>query len=83
MIFYVGSLSYALANSNSAISKLFGVNLQVGESFQKVAASYQNRKYYTDARQYTYRIFLGFLSDTNNSGNYDFGISRVNDYSLA
>ena len=81
--FYVGSLSYALANSNSAKSKLFGVNLQVGESFQKVAASYQNRKYYTDARQYTYRIFLGFLADTNNSGNYDFGISRVNDYSFS
>ena len=81
--FYVGSLSYALANSNSALSKLFDVNLQVGESFQKVAASYRNRKYYTDARQYTYRIFLGFLADTNNSGNYDFGISRVNDYSFS
>ena len=81
--FYVGSLSYALANSNSAISKVFGVNFQVGESFQKVAASYRNRKYYTEARQYTYRLFLGFLADTDNSGNYDFGISRVNDYSFS
>ena len=81
--FYVGLLSYALANSNSAISKVFGVNLQVGETFQKVAASYKNRKYYTEARQYTYRLFLGFLSDTKNSANYDFGISRVNDYSFS
>lgn len=81
--FYVGSLSYALANSNSAVSKVFGVNLQVGESFQKVAASYRNRKYYTEARQYTYRLFLGFLADSNNSGNFDFGVSRVNDYSFS
>jgi hypothetical protein len=81
--FYVGSLSYSLANSNSAISKVFGVNIQVGESFQKFAASYRNRKYYTEARQYTYRLFLGFLADTIKSGNYDFGISRVNDYSFS
>ena len=81
--FYVGSLSYSIANSNSAISKVFGINIQVGESFKKVAASYRNRKYYTEARQYTYRLFLGFLADTNNSGNYDFGISRVNDYSFS
>ena len=33
-------------------------------------------------RQYTFRFFIGLLSDQNNSGNFDFGISRVNDYSF-
>ena len=81
--FFAGSLSYTKANSNSAASKIFGINLQVGESFKKLAASYKNRKYYAEAKQYTYRLFLGILDDPNNSGNYDFGISRVNDYSFS
>lgn len=81
--FFAGSLSYTKTNSNSAASKIFGVNLQIGESFRKLAASYRNRKYYKEAKQYTYRLFLGILADPSNSGNYDFGVSRVNDYSFS
>ena len=33
-------------------------------------------------KQYFYRFFIGILSELNSSGNFDFGISRVNDYSF-
>lgn len=77
-----GSLTYAYVNGNSSWSKGFGATLQAGESFTKFSASYGNRKYYTEGRQYAYRLFLGVLSDSKHSGNFDFGISRVNDYSF-
>ena len=54
----------------------------MGDSFTKFFASYRNRKYYKEGKQYTFRFFIGFLSDQINSGNFDFGISRVNDYSF-
>ena len=76
------SLSYAYSNSSSSSSKVFGVALQTGDSFTKFSASYRNRKYYIEGKQYTFRFFIGLLSDQNNSGNFDFGISRVNDYSF-
>ena len=76
------SLSYGYSNSSSSSSKGFGVALQTGDSFTKFSASYRNRKYYTEGKQYTFRFFIGLLSDQNNSGNFDFGISRVNDYSF-
>ena len=76
------SLSYGYSNNSSSSSKGFGVALQTGDSFTKFSASYRNRKYYSDGKQYTFRFFIGLLSDQNNSGNFDFGISRVNDYSF-
>ncbi len=76
------SLSYGYSNNSSSSSKGFGVALQTGDSFTKFSASYRNRKYYSEGKQYTFRFFIGLLSDQNNSGNFDFGISRVNDYSF-
>ena len=76
------SLSYGYSNNSSSSSKGFGVTLQTGDSFTKFSASYRNRKYYSEGKQYTFRFFIGLLSDQNNSGNFDFGISRVNDYSF-
>jgi hypothetical protein len=54
----------------------------MGDSFTKFSVSYRNRKYYSEGKQYTFRFFIGLLSDQNKSGNFDFGISRVNDYSF-
>ena len=76
------SLSYGYSNSSSSSSKGFGVALQTGDSFTKFSAYYRNRKYYSEGKQYTFRFFIGLLSDQNNTGNFDFGISRVNDYSF-
>ena len=76
------SLSYGYSNSSSSSSKGFSVALQIGDSFKKFSASYRNRKYYSEGKQYTFRFFIGLLSDQNSSGNFDFGISRVNDYSF-
>ena len=79
---YNSSLSYTYSNSSSSSSRGFGATLQMGDSFTKFSASYRNRKYYNEGKQYTFRFFMGLLSDQNNSGNFDFGISRVNDYSF-
>jgi hypothetical protein len=79
---YNSSLSYAYSNSSSSSSRGFGATLQTGDSFTKFYASYRNRKYYREGKQYTFRFFIGLLSDLNKSGNFDFGISRVNDYSF-
>ena len=76
------SLSYGYSNNSSSSSKGFGVALQMGDSFTKFSVSYRNRKYYSEGKQYTFRFFIGLLSDQNKSGNFDFGISRVNDYSF-
>lgn len=77
------SLTYAHVNGNSSWAKGFGATLQFGDSFTKLSASYRNRKYYKEGRQYAYRLFVGLLSDSNHSGNFDFGVSGVNDYSFA
>ena len=74
------SLNYVYSNSSSSSSKGIGAALQMGDSFTKFSASYRNRKYYSEGKQYTFRFFIGLLSDQNKSGNFDFGISRVNDY---
>ena len=76
------SLYYKYSNSNSSSSKGFSAALQIGDSFTKFSSSYRNRKYYSQGKQYTFRFFIGLLSDQNKSGNFDFGISRVNDYSF-
>jgi len=77
------SLNYVYGNSSSSSSKGIGAALQMGDSFTKFSASYRNRKYYSEGKQYTFRFFIGLLSDQNKSGNFDFGISRVNDYSFS
>ena len=79
---YNSSLSYTYTNSSSSLSRGFGAALQMGDSFTKFSVSYRNRKYYSEGKQYTFRFFIGLLSDQNKSGNFDFGISRVNDYSF-
>ena len=79
---FSSSLSYRYSNSSSSSSRGFGATIQMGDSFKKLSASYRNRKYYSEGKQYTFRFFLGLLSDQNKSGNFDFGISRVNDYSF-
>ena len=79
---YNSSLSYTYTNSSSSLSRGFGAALQLGDSFTKFSVSYRNRKYYSEGKQYTFRFFIGLLSDQNKSGNFDFGISRVNDYSF-
>jgi len=76
------SLNYVYGNSSSSSSKRIGAALQMGDSFTKFSASYRNRKYYSEGKQYTFRFFIGLLSDQKKSGNFDFGISRVNDYSF-
>ena len=76
------SLTYIYSNSSSSLSRVLGAALQVGDSFTKFSSSYRNRKYYNEGKQYTFRFFFGLLYDQNNSGNFDFGISRVNDYSF-
>ena len=79
---YSSSLSYTYSNNSSSSSNGFDAALQMGDSFTKFSISFRNRKYYKEGKQYSFRLFAGLLSDQKNSGNFDFGVSRVNDYSF-
>lgn len=62
----------------------FLTDVQLSGHFGKVSAEMEYRKLFRDNRYFNARIYAGtFLyntNDTNNSENYNFGISRVNDY---
>lgn len=75
-------VGYSIIKSSSSASRTFGVSAQIGDSFSKLSASFKKRKYYSQARQYSYRFFFGALTNKTNTNNFNFGVSRVNDYSF-
>ena len=59
----------------------FLTDVQVSSYFGKVSAEMEYRKLFNDNRYFNARVFAGtFLYNTNNTQNYNFGVSRVNDY---
>ncbi|REG99549.1 hypothetical protein C8P67_104168 [Flavobacterium aquicola] len=59
----------------------FLTDVQLSSPFGKISAEMEYRKLFNDNRYFNARIFAGtFLYNTNNNQNYNFGISRVNDY---
>nr|WP_315199203.1 aminopeptidase [uncultured Flavobacterium sp.] len=56
-------------------------DVQLSGYFGKVSAEMEYRKLFNTNRYFNARVFAGtFLYNTNNTQNYNFGISRVNDY---
>jgi len=59
----------------------FLTDVQFSAYFGKVSAEIEYRKLFNDNRYFNVRVFAGtFLYNTNNTQNYNFGVSRVNDY---
>ena len=59
----------------------FLTDVQFSGYFGKVSTEMEYRKLFDDNRYFNARIFAGtFLYNSNNTQNYNFGISRVNDY---
>lgn len=56
-------------------------DVQLSGYFGKVSAETEYRKLFNDNRYFNARIYAGtFLYNSNNTQNYNFGVSRVNDY---
>ncbi|HSD08004.1 aminopeptidase [Flavobacterium sp.] len=56
-------------------------DLQFASYFGKISAEMEYRKLFNDNRYFNARIFAGtFLYDNTVNDNYNFGVSRVNDY---
>ncbi|WP_349293634.1 aminopeptidase [Flavobacterium marginilacus] len=59
----------------------FFTDVQFSSYFGKVSAEMEYRKLFNDNRYFNARVFAGtFLYNSNNTQNYNFGVSRVNDY---
>jgi hypothetical protein len=59
----------------------FLTDVQVSGYFGKISAEMEYRKLFSDKRYFNIRAFVGtFLYNTNNTQNYNFGVSRANDY---
>jgi hypothetical protein len=59
----------------------FLTDLQFSGYFGKVSAEMEYRKLFNDKRYFNIRAFVGtFLYNSNDTQNYNFGVSRVNDY---
>ncbi|MGQ7947519.1 aminopeptidase [Flavobacterium sp. WC2509] len=59
----------------------FLTDVQLSHYFGKVSAEMEYRKLFNDNRYFNARVFAGtFLYNSNNNQNYNFGISKVNDY---
>jgi hypothetical protein len=59
----------------------FLTDVQISGYFGKASAEMEYRKLFNDNRYFNARFFAGtFLYNSNNTENYNFGVSRVNDY---
>ncbi len=74
-------LKYQNIKTEVASHVKFVTDVQFSEYFGKVSAEVEYRKLFNDKRYFNIRAFAGtFLYNTNNTQNYNFGVSRVNDY---
>ncbi|WP_348797270.1 aminopeptidase [Flavobacterium adhaerens] len=59
----------------------FLTDIQFSGYFGKISAEMEFRKLFNDNRYFNARVFAGtFIYNSNNTQNYNFGVSRVNDY---
>ena len=59
----------------------FQTNVQFSRYFGKAAAEMEYRKLFNNKHSFNVRVFAGtFLYNTNSTQNYNFGVSRTNDY---
>jgi hypothetical protein len=77
------SLKYSNVKTEVTSHVKFLTDVQFSGYFGKVSAEMEYRKLFNDNRYFNVRAFVGtFLYNTNNTQNYNFGVSRVNDYSF-
>ncbi|KFC58375.1 hypothetical protein FEM08_28520 [Flavobacterium gilvum] len=75
------NLKYSNIKTEVTSHVKFLTDVQFSGYFGKVSAEMEYRKLFNDNRYFNARVFLGtFLYNTNNTQNYNFGVSRVNDY---
>lgn len=75
------NLKYSNIKTEITSHVKFLTDVQFAAYFGKVSAEMEYRKLFNDNRYFNARVFLGtFLYNTNNTQNYNFGVSRVNDY---
>jgi hypothetical protein len=77
------NLKYSNVKTEIASHVKFLTDVQFSGYFGKVSAEMEYRKLFNDKRYFNVRAFVGtFLYNTSNTQNYNFGVSRINDYSF-
>jgi hypothetical protein len=75
------SLKYINIKTEITSHTKFQTDTQLSGYFGKISADMEYRKLFNDNRYFNARVFVGtFLYNTNNTQNYNFGVSKVNDY---
>lgn len=75
------NLKYSNVKTEITSHVKFLTDVQLSGYFGKVSAEMEYRKLFNDNRYFNVRAYIGtFLYNTNNTQNYNFGVSRVNDY---
>ncbi|WP_369410679.1 aminopeptidase [Flavobacterium taihuense] len=75
------NLKYSNVKTEIASHVKFLADVQFSGYFGKASAEMEYRKLFKDKRYFNVRAFVGtFLYNTNDTQNYNFGVSRVNDY---
>ncbi|WP_341537937.1 aminopeptidase [Flavobacterium aquariorum] len=75
------NLKYSNVKTEVTSHVKFLTDVQFSGYFGKISAEMEYRKLFNDNRYFNVRAFVGtFLYNSNNTQNYNFGVSRVNDY---
>lgn len=78
------NVNYAFADNGLIHEKFFGAYVQGMQDFNKVAAEATYRYEYAANKKIAFRLFAGyFLNNKTRNDIFDFGISRVSNYSFS
>ena len=77
----ISKFTYINSNPGAKKSYSFSYDLQFNKEIIKNSITFNYRNYFSEFRQYNFRLFVGkFFKNTNSDGIYNFNVSRASDY---
>ncbi|MAT79407.1 MAG: hypothetical protein CMD13_01525 [Flavobacteriales bacterium] len=77
----ISKFTYINSNPGAKKSYSFSYDLQFNQEIIKNSITFNYRNYFSEFRQYNFRLFVGkFFKNTNSDGIYNFNVSRASDY---
>ena len=77
----ISKFTYINSNPGAKKSYSFSYDLQFNKEIVKNSITLNYRNYFSEFRQYNFRLFIGkFFKNNNPNGIYNFNVSRASDY---
>ena len=77
----ISKFTYINSNPGAKKSYSFSYDLQFNKEIIKNSITFNYRNYFSEFRQYNFRLFVGkFFKNINSGGIYNFNVSRASDY---